>query len=86
MAWTNWIIINKTEMKKFNLTDVTRTRLCILLVTLIMSSCGGKDTVYFWNMKDIVGFWFYGIIVVGFILIVSYYWVADKIDEWKRSR
>jgi uncharacterized membrane protein len=58
----------------------------ILLLAAVLSGCGGKDTIYVWNMKDIIGLWVFGILVVVIALIFLYAWVADKIDSRKRKR
>lgn len=73
-------------MKKLNLTTVSRTCVSALLVAVLLSSCGGKDTIYVWNMKDIIGLWIFGIIVVILALVFAYAWIADKINDWKRKR
>lgn len=73
-------------MKKLNLTTVSRTCVSALLAAVLLSSCGGKDTIYVWNMKDIIGLWIFGIIVVILALVFAYAWIADKINEWKRKR
>lgn len=73
-------------MKNFNLTKISRACLSLLLVAIFLSSCANKDTIYVWNMKDLIGFWALGIIVVLLALVFAYAWICDKINEWKRKR
>jgi membrane protein DedA with SNARE-associated domain len=51
---------------------------------ILTSGCGigNKEPIYVWNMKDIIGLWFFGIIVV--VLIVA--WCYDEINAWKAKR
>lgn len=57
-----------------------------ILLAVFLSSCSGKNTIYVWNMKDIIGMWVFGIIVVVVALVFTYAWIADKINEWKNKR
>lgn len=73
-------------MQKFKLHSSAVLAAILLLAAVLLSSCGGKDTIYVWNMKDIIGLWVFGIIVVVLALVFAYAWIADKINEWKRKR
>lgn len=72
-------------MKKLRLLP-SAVLVAIPLLAAVLSGCGGKDTIYVWNMKDIMGLWVFGIIVVVLALVFAYAWVSDKIDSWKRKR
>ena len=57
----------------------------LLLAVVLFSSCGGKDTIYVWNMKDIIGLWVFGILLVFLALVFVFAWISDKIDNRKRK-
>ena len=80
-------LINKSkiDMKKMRLLSSAVLAANLLLAAVFLSGCG-KDTIYVWNMKDIIGLWIFGIIVVILALVFAYAWIADKINEWKRKR
>lgn len=72
-------------MKKFKLHS-SAVLAAILLLAAVLSGCGSKDNIYVWNMKDIIGIWIFGIIVVILALVFAYAWISDKINSWKRKR
>lgn len=61
-----------------------RPRTLGLLVTALLaaglfSGCGG-DRYYVWNMRDIIGLWFWVIVIVATAL----WYVADVFVRWLR--
>lgn len=58
----------------------------LFICAAIISGCGGQDTVYVWDMKDVIALWLLGITIAGHALWLAYNWTANKIRSWCRKR
>lgn len=73
-------------MKKRNLTIIASSCTSALFAIVFLSSCGGKETVYVWSIKDIVSFSVFLVLLLVFFLWFIYTWLSDEIDQWKWER
>jgi len=62
-------------------------RIIAYLLLLILVGCANdKNTIFVWNMKDVIGLTILGAFFTMLILVFVYSWICDKIDSWKRKR
>jgi uncharacterized membrane protein len=56
----------------------------LITLILILSSCIQGETVYVWNIKDIIGLYLAGTIIVILSIIILVEYVKDKIRNRKK--
>lgn len=82
-------LVNRDEIiNALNLTiEMKNMKLILMVVFLIwLSSCSLPGThIYVWNMKDIIGLWIGGGIIIIILLVFAYALVSDEIIKWKRK-
>lgn len=65
-----------------------KLKLTTLLLIASLMGCGKKEsnTIYVWNMKDIIGFWIAGIVIGVLLLIFAYAAICDWWTARKRKK
>ena len=43
-----------------------------------------SEPIFVYNMKDVIGLFFLVGLIIFFLLGFLYYWVKEKIDNWRK--
>jgi cellulose synthase/poly-beta-1,6-N-acetylglucosamine synthase-like glycosyltransferase len=56
----------------------------LLIILLAMTSCG-TETVFYWNMRDVIGLSIFGFAVAVYFVLIIVEWFTNKLKLWKRK-
>jgi hypothetical protein len=51
----------------------------LLIILLAMTSCG-TETVFYWNMRDVIGLSIFGFVVAVYFVLIIVEWFTNKIN------